>query len=110
MATRTTTSSFSKAACMAKYARTATSCLRLGWASTGRASFRKGHFASCSSSCSRRRSSPQMPRAARPELCVLIGVIASRAIRLSALRAGPTGAAAGRIPVSTPKAPCTSRL
>ena len=107
MATRTTTSSFSKAACIAKYARTATRCLRLGWASTGRASFPKGHFASCSISCSRRRStSRQMPRVARPGLCVRIGVIASRVTSLSALRAEPTGAVAGKIPANTPNTAC----
>ena len=62
MPTRTTTSSFSKAACTAKCARIATSYLQLGWASTGGASFPKGHFASCSRSClMRRRSSRQMP-------------------------------------------------
>ena len=66
MATRTTTSSFSKAACTAKCARIATSYLHLGWASTGRASFPKRHFASCRRSClMRRRSSRQMPGSAR---------------------------------------------
>ena len=100
MATQTTTSSFWKAACIAKYARTATSCSRLGWASTGRASFPKGHFASCSSSCSRRRSSRQVPRVARPGLCVMIGAIASRATSLRALRADPTGAVVGKMPAN----------
>jgi hypothetical protein len=81
--------------------------LRLGWASTGRASFPKGHFASCSISCSRRRStSRQMPRVARPGLCVRIGVIASRVTSLSALRAEPTGAVAGKIPANTPNTAC----
>ena len=103
MATRTTTSSFSKAACTANCARTETSCLYFGWASAGRASFPNGHFASCSSSCSRRRSSRQMPRAARPRAGAWIGVIASRATGLSALRADLTGAVEGKILVSTHK-------
>ena len=101
MATRTTISSFSKAACIANCARTETGCLYLGWASAGRASFPNGHFASCSSFCSCHRSRRQMPRAARPRACAGIGVIASRATGLSALGADLTWAVEGRILANT---------